>query len=46
MTVRGYCRCVREHLEGIEAVCKHAGEEAMYRRIGLIEGLKKLGVER
>jgi len=46
MTVREYCRRAHRHLDGIETVCTHPGEDARYRRIGLIEGLNKLDAER
>jgi len=46
MTVGEFCRCGRGYLDGIEAVCAHPEEDPACRRIGLIEGLKKLNVER
>ncbi len=46
MTARDYFRLVRAHLDGIENVCTHPGEDKLHRREGLIEGLYKLGIGR
>jgi hypothetical protein len=46
MTARDYFHLVRDHLEGIEDVCTHPGEDRLSRREGLIEGLNKLGIGR
>ncbi len=43
MTFREYLQIVREHLDGIEMICKHPGEEPGKRRAHLAAGLRKLG---
>jgi hypothetical protein len=42
MTVGDFLVRVRNRLEGMEDVCAHPGEDREYRKIGLVEGLKKL----
>ncbi len=46
MAVMDFLARVRDRLDGIEDICTHPGEEKEYRKIGLIEGLKKLRPER
>ncbi len=42
MPFREYLHIIREHLEGIEAVCTHPGEDPSRRRANLMRGLAKL----
>ncbi len=42
ITFREYLRVVREHLEGIEAVCTHPHEDAARRLENLTAGLERL----
>jgi hypothetical protein len=44
MTAREFFRLVAERLDGIEDVCTHPGEEKIYRKNGLVEGLRKSGI--
>lgn len=37
--------CVREHTDGLEGVYTFPGEDRIYRKTELIEGLKKLDGE-
>lgn len=43
MSFREYLRVIREHLDGIEAVCSHPGEDPAQRAAKLTHGLEKLG---
>jgi len=43
MTFAEYLQVVREHLDGIEGVCTHPGEDAAKRLANLAAGLEKLG---
>ncbi len=43
LTFRGFLRVVGEHLEGIEQVCTHPGEDSAERLARLTHGLEKLG---
>jgi hypothetical protein len=44
MTVQQFLMRVHQHLPGIETLCAHPGEEQEHRRVGLQEGLKRLGI--
>ncbi len=44
MTVREFFQLVHHRLDGIENICTHPGEEEIYRKRGLSEGLRKLGL--
>jgi len=43
MAFREYLRIIREHLDGIEAVCTHPGEDPAQRLAKLTSGLEKFG---
>jgi len=43
MTVRNFLDHVQSRLDGIESLCAHLGEDPKYRKVGLVEGFKKLG---
>jgi hypothetical protein len=46
MTVNGFLIRIRERLDGLTEICTHPGEEKEYRKMGMVEGWKKLGPRR